>query len=81
MATTVRAVYDGGVLKLRRLLPLPAHSEVTVTVELASGAGEANPPDAPRVEWPDITARLTAIYGPDAVAENAVLVARGEERY
>jgi hypothetical protein len=79
MTTTVRAIYDGGVLKLRRLLPLPAHSEVTVTVEMPAGAGDGLAPAV--VAWPDISARLRALYGANVLADNAVLVARGEERY
>jgi predicted DNA-binding antitoxin AbrB/MazE fold protein len=81
MATTVRAIYDQGVLKLRRLLPLPPQSEVTVTIELPAGSAEANSAVAGAVVWPDILARLNTIYGPKLLAENAILAARREERY
>lgn len=81
MSTTVRAVYEEGVLKLRRMLPLPPKSEVTVTVEIPAGSIEASSSGAAAVVWPDIVARLNAIYGPKLLAENAVLAARSEERY
>jgi predicted DNA-binding antitoxin AbrB/MazE fold protein len=78
MSTTMQAVYEEGVLKLRRLLPLPPRSEVIVTVEMPA---EAGPSTATVVVWPDISARLTALYGSKLLAENAVLGARNEERY
>lgn len=81
MSTTVRAVYEEGVLKLRRLLPLPPRSEVTVTVEMPADDAVASPSPLATVAWPDILARLNAIYGSQLLPENAVLAARSEERY
>lgn len=82
MTTTVRAIYKRGVLKLRRLLPLRANSEVLVTVELPPVAVQEGTLAAePVVTWPDITARLRALYGDKVVPGNAVLAARADERY
>ena len=78
MTTTVQAVYDAGVLKLRHRLPLPSYSEVLVTVEVpGNGAVAASAP----VAWPDLAARLHALYGATVLTHNAVLTARSEERY
>jgi len=79
MTTTVPATYNGGTLKLRWPLPLPAESEVMVTVETLS---EASSPAAEKVvTWPNILERLRGIYGSKVLPENAVLAARNEERY
>jgi len=79
MTTTVPATYEGGVLKLRWPLPLPADSEVMVTVETVGDANGSAPKKA--VAWPDILERLRGIYGSKVLPENAVLAARNEERY
>ena len=81
MNMTVRATYDKGVLRLRRLLPLAPQSEVLVTVDTSPSlaAGDCSAPV--KVEWPDIAVRLSALYGATAFAENAVLAARSHERY
>ena len=79
MTTTVPATYEGGVLKLRWPLPLPAASEVMVTVETVRGAKP--PAEAEPVVWPNILERLRGIYGSKVLPENAVLAARNEERY
>ncbi len=82
MTTTVRAIYEKGVLKLRRLLPLRANSEVLVTVELPPAAVEDEAVAVePVVMWPDITARLRALYGDKVLPGNTVLAARADERY
>lgn len=82
MTTTVKAIYREGVLKLRRLLPLRPDSEVLVTVELPPGvADDTERATDGSVEWPDITARLRSVFGDKVLPENAVLTARGEERY
>lgn len=83
MTTTVRAIYEKGVLKLRRLLPLRANTEVLVTVEMPPSSVEESVASASEanVNWPDITARLRALYGDKVLPANAVLAARGEERY
>ncbi len=82
MTTTVKAIYQEGVLKLGRLLPLRADSEVLVTVELPPNAVEPGAlPAEGAATWPDITARLRALYGDKVLPENAVLAARDEERY
>jgi hypothetical protein len=79
MTTTVPATYNGGTLKLRWPLPLPAESEVMVTVETLS---EASSPAVEKVViWPNILERLRGIYGATVLPENAVLEARNEERY
>lgn len=80
MTTTVRATYDEGVLRLRRLLPLPPQSEVLVTLDLPSIPAGEGPATVP-VIWPDIAARLSALYGASAFPENAVLATRNDERY
>jgi predicted DNA-binding antitoxin AbrB/MazE fold protein len=81
MTTTVRAIYQEGVLKLRRLLPLPAGSEVLVTVELPSESTESVVVQEEAAAWPDITARLQSIYGDKVLPENAILNSRADERY
>lgn len=82
MMTTVRAIYDEGVLKLRRLLPLRPQSEVLVTVEFPpESVREVAHPAEAGVIWPDISARLKSLYGNKTLPENAVLTARDEERY
>ena len=80
MTTTIRAIYEEGVLKLRQLLPLPPQSEVLVTVELPRDAQQSQPVTAV-VRWPDISARLHALYGRSVLPENAVLAARRDERF
>ena len=60
MTTTAQAVYDEGVLRLRRRLPLAPHSEVSVTVELPDSAGTGGAAVATPVVWPDLAARLGA---------------------
>ncbi|MCW5559244.1 MAG: hypothetical protein KIT22_15615 [Verrucomicrobiae bacterium] len=81
MRTTVKAIYNEGVLKLGRLLPLRADSEVLVTVELPPDAGESGLfATEETAKWPDITARLRALYGEKVLPGNAVLAARDEER-
>jgi len=79
MTTTVPATYKGGILKLRWPLPLPAESEVMVTVESVENPASVVA-DKP-VAWPNILERLRGIYGSKVVPENAVLAARNEERY
>lgn len=82
MTTTVKAIYKEGVLKLGCPLPLRANSEVLVTVELPPDAAEPGTlPTGEPVTWPDIMARLRALYGEKVLSENAVLAARNEERY
>jgi predicted DNA-binding antitoxin AbrB/MazE fold protein len=82
MTTTVRAIYKKGVLKLRRLLPLQANSEVLVTVELPPAAVQDGASAVESmVTWPDITARLRALYGDKVLPANAVLAARADERF
>lgn len=44
MSTTLEAVYEGGLLRLTRPLPLPEHSRVTVTVQTPED-------DAERLLW------------------------------
>jgi len=81
MTTTVKAIYRAGVLRLRRRLPLPADTEVAVTLELpAEATGKAGlvPGDGP-VVWPDVALRLRRIYGDKLVPENPILAAREEE--
>jgi accessory colonization factor AcfC len=78
MTTTVQAVYEEGVLKLRRRLPLAPLSEVSVTVEMPDAAGSSS---TGFVVWPDVAARLHALYGATVLRENAVLIARDEERF
>lgn len=81
MTTTVQAVYDEGVLRLRRRLPLAPHSEVSVTVELPDSAGTGCAAVATPVVWPDLAARLGALYGATELPENPVLAARNDERF
>ena len=76
MTTTVQAVYDEGVLRLSRRLPLAPHSEVSVTVDMPDGAIVSAP-----VVWPDVAARLGALYGATVLPDNAVLAARSDERF
>ncbi|MGH7995331.1 MAG: hypothetical protein ACREFX_03165 [Opitutaceae bacterium] len=73
------ATYEGGVLKLRWPLPLPASSEVMVTVESV----EKSPVEVAEetVVWPDLSERLREIYGDQVLPENPVLAARNDERY
>lgn len=78
MTTTVQAIYEEGVLKLRRRLPLAPLSEVSVTVEMPDAAA---PSSMVSVAWPDVAARLRALYGATVLEENAVLTARDEERF
>ena len=78
MTTTVPATYQGGVLKLRWPLPLPAESEVMVTVQTVEGGQQ--PASGTPVDWPNILERLRGIYGSKVLSENAVLAARNEER-
>lgn len=82
MTTTVRAIYEEGVLKLRRLLPLRPQSEVLVTIEMPPGPAVSVSDTADvAVTWPDISARLKGLYGEKTLPENAVLTARSDERY
>jgi hypothetical protein len=79
MTTTVPATYNGGTLRLRWPLPLPAESEVMVTVETPAEA--ASPSFGSPVAWPNILERLQGIYGPKVLPENAIIAARNDERY
>jgi predicted DNA-binding antitoxin AbrB/MazE fold protein len=47
MTTTVEAIYEDGVLKLRRRLPLPEKAHVKVTIE----SGTAGSEDLERSAW------------------------------
>jgi predicted DNA-binding antitoxin AbrB/MazE fold protein len=78
MTTTVQAVYEEGVLKLRHRLPLAPLSEVSVTVEMPDVAASSS---TDFVVWPDVAARLQALYGATVLRENAVMTARDEERF
>lgn len=79
--TTVQAIYDEGVLKLRRRRLPPPLGEVLVTVEMAPDSSASDQAGPTPVAWPDISARLRALYGEKTLAENAVIAARSEERY
>ena len=81
MTTTVQAVYDEGVLKLRRRLPLPPQSEVLVTVEMPGAPANGGAVSSAPVVWPDVAARLRELYGATVLANNPVLTARNDERY
>jgi predicted DNA-binding antitoxin AbrB/MazE fold protein len=81
MTTTVQAVYDEGVLRLSRRLPLAPHSEVSVTVELPDITGNSGVFTSARIVWPDVSARLGALYGATVLPENAVLAARSDDRF
>jgi predicted DNA-binding antitoxin AbrB/MazE fold protein len=47
MTTTVEAIYEDGVLKLPRRLPLPEKARVKVTIDSGTAGGE----DTDRLAW------------------------------
>lgn len=47
MTTTVEAIYEDGVLKLPRRLPLPEKAHVKVTIDSGAAGGE----DTERLAW------------------------------
>ncbi len=81
MTTTVQAVYHEGVLRLRRHLPLAPQSVVSVTVELPDTATNGGAVASTPALWPDLAARLHALYGATVMPENAVLAARSDDRF
>ena len=71
MTTTVEAIYEDGVLKLPRKLPLPEKARVKVTIE----SGAAGCEDAERSAWLKLSEEvLTTIWdNPDDDVFNELL--------
>ena len=71
MTTTVEAIYEDGVLKLPRKLPLPEKAHVKVTIE----SGAADSEDAERSAWLKLSeeALTTTWNNPDDDVFNELL--------
>jgi predicted DNA-binding antitoxin AbrB/MazE fold protein len=71
MTTTVEAIYEDGVLKLPRRLPLPERAHVKVTIESGTASGE----DSERSAWLKLSEEaLTATWqNPDDDVFNELL--------
>jgi predicted DNA-binding antitoxin AbrB/MazE fold protein len=71
MTTTVEAIYEDGVLRLTRKLPLPEKTHVKVTIE----SGTAGSEDAERIAWLKLSEEaLTATWAnPDDDVFNELL--------
>ncbi len=71
MTTTVEAIYEDGVLKLRQKLPLPEKAHVRVTIDSGAAFGE----DSERSAWLKLSEEgLTATWkNPDDDVFNELL--------